>query len=295
MKEKIITRRDFFRVAAGTAMAAALGPAMLREAQAETMAKVVLIRNAGVLRGNGQIQEEILQAMLDEAVKVLLGTKESLEAWQKLFKSSDVVGVKSNEWNKLPTPKELEAAIKRRLLDAGVAEKNMDIADRGVLDNPIFLRSTALVNVRPLRTHHWAGVGTCLKNYIQFTPNRSSYHEEACSNLGRIWTDPVVRGKTRLNILCVLTPQFYGRGANFFDTRYVWSYKGLLVGTDPVAVDAVGAHLLKMKRIAFFGEDRTLDVPPIHIEAADKKYHLGVSDLSRIQLIKLGWPEEVLI
>jgi hypothetical protein len=104
-----------------------------------------------------------------------------------------------------------------------------------------------------------------------------------------------VQGKTRLNILSVLTPQFYGRGANFFDTRYVWPYKGLLVGTDPVAVDAVGAHLLKMKRIAFFGEDRTLDVLPIHIEVADKKYHLGVSDLSRIELIKLGWTEEVLI
>jgi hypothetical protein len=29
--------------------------------------------------------------------------------------------------------------------------------------------------------------------------------------------------------------------------------------------------------------------------AADKKYHLGVSDLNRIQLIKLGWMEEVLI
>ncbi len=28
---------------------------------------------------------------------------------------------------------------------------------------------------------------------------------------------------------------------------------------------------------------------------ADKTYHLGVSDLSRIQLIKLGWIEEVLI
>lgn len=295
MEKRIITRRDFLRVAAGTAMAAALGPAILREAQAEPTAKVVLIRNAEVLGGNGQRQGEILQAMLDEAVKVLLGAKEPPEAWQKLFKSSDVVGVKSNEWKKLPTPKELEAAIKRRLLDAGVAEKNMAIADGGVLDNPIFQQATALVNVRPLRTHHWAGVGTCLKNYIQFTPNRSSYHEEACSNLGRIWTYPVVQGKTRLNILSVLTPQFYGRGASFFDTRYVWPYKGLLVGTDPVAVDAVGAHLLKMKRIAFFGEDRALDVPPIHIEAADKKYHLGVSDLSRIQLIKLGWTEEVLI
>jgi len=28
---------------------------------------------------------------------------------------------------------------------------------------------------------------------------------------------------------------------------------------------------------------------------ADKKYHLGVSELSRIQLIKVGWMEGVLI
>jgi hypothetical protein len=104
-----------------------------------------------------------------------------------------------------------------------------------------------------------------------------------------------VKGKTRLNILSVLTPQFFGRGANFFDTRYVWPYKGLIVGTDPVAVDAVGAHLLQVKRIAFFGEDRALDVPPVHIIVAEKKYHLGVSDLKRIQLIKLGWMEEALI
>ncbi|MGZ3591831.1 MAG: DUF362 domain-containing protein, partial [Thermodesulfobacteriota bacterium] len=66
-------------------------------------------------------------------------------------------------------------------------------------------------------------------------------------------------------------------------------------GTDPVAVDAVGSHLLQAKRTAFFGEDKALDVPPIHITVADKKYHLGVSDLSRIQLIKRGWMEEVLI
>jgi hypothetical protein len=295
MKEKIVTRRDFLRVAAGTAMAATLGSRILEEARAEPMAKVVLIRKAEVLGEEGKVQGDILQSMLDEAITNLLGTKEPMEAWQKLFKSSDVVGVKSNSWQKLPTPKELEAAIKRRVLEAGVAEKNIDIDDRGVLNNPVFLNATALVNVRPLRTHHWAGVGTCLKNYIQFVPNRPDYHHEGCSPLGKIWTYPIVKGKTRLNILSVLTPQFYGRGANFFDKRYVWPYKGLIVGTDPVAVDAIGAHLLQAKRIAFFGEDRALDVPPIHIMVADKTYHLGVSDLSRIQLIKLGWMEEALI
>jgi hypothetical protein len=295
MKEKTVTRRDFLRVAAGTTMVAALGPGMLGEAKAEPAAKVVLIRHAGVVGDHDKIQGEILQAMLDEAVKTLLGTTEPLEAWKKLIKSSDVVGIKSNSWPKLPTPKELEEAIKRRVLDAGVAEKNIDIADRGVLNNPVFLNATALINVRPVRTHHWAGVGTCLKNYIQFVPAPSAYHDEGCSPLGKIWTYPIVKGKTRLNILCALTPQFYGRGANFFDRRYVWPYRGLIVGTDPVAVDTVGAHLLQVKRTAFFGEDKALDVPPVHIMVADKTYHLGVSDLSRIQLVKLGWMEDVLI
>jgi hypothetical protein len=295
MKDKIITRRDFLRVTAGAAMAATLESGIVREARAEPTARVVLIRNAEVLGGQGKVQGEILQSMLDEAVKNLLGTNEPMEAWKKIFRSSDVVGIKSNEWNRLPTPRELEAAVKRRVLNVGVAEKNISIDDRGVLNNRVFLNATALVNTRPLRTHHWSGVGTCLKNYITFVPDPWSYHDEGCSPLGKIWNYPIVKGKTRLNILSCLTPQFYGRGAHFFDRRYVWPYKGLLVGTDPVAVDAVGARLLRVKRVGFFGEDRALDVPPVHIMAADKKYHLGVSDLNRIQLIKLGWMEEVLI
>jgi len=294
MEEKVITRRDFLRGAAATAVAAAMGPGIPGEAQAQPAAKVVLIRNADVLAQPDKMQG-ILESMLDEAVKTLLGTGEPMEAWRKLVKSSDVVGVKSNEWPKLPTPKPLEGAIKRRLLDAGVVEQNISIADKGVLENPIFQKATALVNVRPLRTHHWAGIGSCLKNYIQYVPNRSSYHPEACAALGSIWKLPMVEGKTRLNIQCALTPQFYGRGANFFDTRYVWSYQGLIVGTDPVAVDTVAAHLLQVKRTAFFGEDRALDVSPSHIIVADKKYHLGVSDLNRIQLVKLGWMEDALI
>jgi len=295
MSEKVITRRDFLRGAAGTALAAAVGTAIPAAAKAEPKARVVLIRNADVLGRNGKLQEEIVQSMLDEAVKVLLDEKAPLSAWKKLVHPSDIVGIKSNVWWKLPTPRELERAIQRRVLDVGVPEKNIAVDDRGVLHNPVFQKSTALINVRPLRTHHWSGVGSCLKNYIMFVPEPSSYHEEGCSPLGKIWHSPAVKGKTRLNILGAFTPQFYGRGAHYFDRRYVWPYKGLIVGTDPVAVDAVGAHLLQVKRTAFFGEDRTLDVPPVHIMAADKKYKLGVSELEKIQLVKLGWQQEVLI
>jgi hypothetical protein len=295
MKTQHLTRRDFLRLTAGTTVAASLGAGIAREARAETSAKVVLIRHPAAVAEQGKMNGEVIQAMLDEAVKTLLGTPEPVDAWRTLVKPSDVVGIKSNAWGRLPTPAELEVAIRRRVLDAGVPEQRLDVADSGVLRNPIFLNATALVNVRPLRTHHWAGVGTCLKNYIQFVPDRPSYHPDGCAALGRIWTFPIVKGKTRLNILSALTPQFYGRGANFFDRRYVWPYQGLIVGTDPVAVDTVGAHLLQVKRIGFFGDDRALDVTPHHIQVADTEYHLGVSDLNRIQVIELGWMDDVLI
>ncbi len=233
--------------------------------------------------------------MLDDAVKVLLDETDAGQAWHKLVKSSDIVGIKSNVWANMSTPPELEESIKRRVIGAGVPAKNIGIDDRGVLRSVLFRKSTALINVRPLRTHHWSAVGTCLKNYIMFVPNPENYHAEGCSPLGKIWSHPIVKGKTRLNILSALTPQFYGRGAHFFDRRYVWPYQGLILGVDPVAVDAVGAHLLQTKRIQYFGEDRSLDNTPIHIEAADKKYNLGVSDLRKIQVIKLGWLDGILI
>ena len=291
----MITRRDFLRGAAGTALAAAMGGGTAEKAEAQPRVKVVLIRQAEVLGRHDKVQAEVVQSMLDEAVRTLLGESDLLTAWKKLIQRSDVVGIKSNVWWNLPTPGELEGAIKRRVLEVGVPEKNISIDDRGVLNNPVFQKSTALINVRPLRTHHWSGVGTCLKNYIMFVPDPDSYHDEGCSPLGKIWQSPLVKGKTRLNILCAFTPQFYGRGAHYFDKRYVWPYKGLIVGTDPVAVDAMGAHLLQVKRVAFFGEERDLDAPPVHIMAADKKYKLGVSELNKIQLIKLGWQGEVLI
>lgn len=296
MKEKkIITRRDFLKGTAGLFLAGALASAGPREAQAQSTAQVIVIRRPEVLDSREEVNAGVLQSMLDEAIQVLTNRKETLAGWQSLFSKTDTVGIKTNAWRYLSTPKELEDGIKRRLLDIGISEKNLSVDDRGVLDNPVFTNATALVNVRPVRTHHWSGVGTCLKNYIMFVRSPSSYHGDACSDLGRIWTLPVVKGKTRLNILCALTPQFYGRGANYFDKRYVWPYKGLIVGTDPVAVDAVGAELLRLKRMAFFKEERALDVPPVHITTADKKYHLGVSDLSKIQIIRLGWTEGSLI
>ena len=292
---KTITRRDFLKGSAGLLLASSALSTAPRSVGAQAKTKVVVIRNVEVLGTNSEIKRDVLQAMLDEAVCLLTGKKETQAAWKSLFVTTDIVGIKTNVWHYLPTPKELEGSIQQRIAGIGIPTANISIDDRGVLDNPVFKNATSLINVRPLRTHHWSGVGSCLKNYIMFVRNPSSYHGEGCSDLGKIWTYPEVKGKTRLNILCAITPQFYGRGGHFFDRRYVWPYKGLIVGIDPVAVDAVGAELLRRKRFAYFGEDKSLDVQPVHISVADKKFKLGVSDLNRIEIVKAGLQEEVLL
>jgi len=294
-KGKIITRRDFLRGTVYTALATSAGFPIGKNVKAEEKAKVVLIRDETVIDQQGRINEKALQQMLDQGVSRLVGEENSLRAWKKLIRPKDIVGIKSNAWSPLPTPRELEGALWQRILDVGVPKENISIDDRGVLDDKIFRSSTALINVRPLRTHFWSGIGGCIKNYIMFTRTPWSYHTDSCSPLASIWSKPIVKGKTRLNILSLIRTQFYSRGAHHFDRRYVSEYKGLLIGKDPVALDAVGVRLLQLQRIAHFGEDRPLDKQPKHIFAADQKYALGVSDLSRIEIVKLGWMEGVLI
>jgi len=297
-KNRTITRRDFLRGTVYTALGATLGSTLGKEVGSEEKVKVVLIRDENVIDSQGNIIPKVIQKMLDDGVCELLGEKDPTQAWKKLIKPKDIVGIKSNVVFYLPTPKELEEAIQQRVQDAGVPKKNIGIDDRGVLNNPIFKSSTALINVRPLRTHHWSGIGGCIKNYCMFVPSYQLpliYHTDACSPLASIWNKPIVKGKTRLNVLSVLRTQFYNRGPHHFDRRFVSEYKGLLIGKDPVALDAVGARLLQLQRVAHFGEDRPLDNPPIHIFVADEKYKLGVSDLRRIDIVKLGWTEGTLI
>lgn len=297
MTKKAITRRDFLRGSVATTLAVTMGlPFEIKgEARIKKKTKVVLIRDVDAIDKKGRINPKVIQEMLDKAIITLLDKEDPIEAWRQLVKPADIVGIKGNVWGPLPTPKEVEDTLKRRLMDAGVPEDNIGIDDRGVLNNRIFLNSTALVNVRPLRTHHWSGVGGCIKNYIMFVHWPPLYHPDSCADLGAIWKRPIVKNKTRLNVLVMLTPLFHGIGSHHFDLEYTWPYKGLLLGTDPVAVDAVGLRILQFKRLEYFGEDKPLKPPAKHIAIADVVYKLGTSDIREIEIVKLGLGEGVLI
>ncbi len=300
-----MTRRDFLRATLGLLVAGPAGlsaiaqevttPTKVAEVPAMKKSKVILVRNAKVLDTNRKVNPQIIKQMLDEAVMALTGENNPVAAWKNIVKPTDIVGIKSNEWHFLPTPPELEQAIRERLIDAGVSSNNIGIDDRGVLNNPIFQKATALINVRPMRTHDWSGVGSLIKNYIMFSPAPFKWHSDACADLGGLWNLPIVKGKTRLNILVMLTPLFYGKGPHHFNPQYTWEYKGLLVSIDPVACDATGVRILEAKRRAYFGKDEPFYVSPKHIRIAETKYKLGVANESRIEVQKIGWMEDALI
>jgi hypothetical protein len=128
-----------------------------------------------------------------------------------------------------------------------------------------------------------------------FGESQEDFHPDSCASLGSTFLLPQVKGKTRLNILCALTPQYHGRGPHYFSRRYVWNYKGLLVSRDPVAVDTIGLKLIMAKRRQELGPGQELPPVPKHIQIADTKYGLGTSDVNKIELIKLGWLDGVMI
>lgn len=297
MIKKGMTRRDFLRVAAVTPIASvvSLKDTSKLGQKGGKDAKVVLIRDKNALKSFNRPDPGVIQDMLDEAISVLLGENDAVRAWKNLVRPSDIVGIKSNVWRYIPTSTEVEQAIKRRIMDAGVPEENIGIDDRGVRRNPIFKKATVLINARPARTHHWSGMGSCIKNHIMFVPRPWDYHGDSCADLATIWKEYNLKEKTKLNILVMLNPLFHGIGPHHYSKKYVWEYKGILVSQDPVAVDTTGVKILQAKRREFFGEERPLQPPAKHIFLADTRHQLGVSRTENIELVKLGWKEGILI
>jgi hypothetical protein len=297
MTKRILTRRQIIKDAAkaGIGSALLLNPGINLFGSEETKTRVILIRDEKAVDTDGNPDPQTIQKMLDSAVQKLTGGADIKESWKKIINREDIVGIKSNEWGYLPTPSALENWIMKRVIEAGVNANNISINDRGVLSDPVFRKSTALINIRPMRTHAWAGVGSLLKNYIMFTDSPSSWHPDSCADLAKLFWLPEVKGKTRLNILVMLTPLFHGVGPHHFNKKYVWPYKGLIVSLDPVAADSVGLQIIQAKRKEFFGEDKPLNPPAKHIYLADTRHHLGTADLKKIDLIRIGYKEGILI
>jgi hypothetical protein len=293
-----VTRRDFLRGTAYGSLGLAMGlggsacAGQGRAFAAENpLSEVVLVRNEAAVDAGHQVNSVVVVEMLDAAMKTFTGENEIAKAWQHYFRPQDSVGIKYTRcsWHRIHVNQAVIDAITDRLITSGVARSRVTANDFGL---PV-KDCTALINVPSVKVHTLTGIAVSIKNYINFTGNRSSYHFDGSTKLGETWLLPDVKGKTRLIVVDMLRP-YFGPGPQI-NPLHQWDYKAILVGTDPVAIDTVCLSICQKKRNLFKGEEWLISPPPRSLAAADSVYHLGTSDPTKIKLTCLGWEKERLI
>jgi len=286
----VITRRDFVRGTVGATLgAAALGDSLAALAAPVPTSHVVVVREQAVLDGQHAVNTAVLKTMLRDVLTNVTGKAEATSAWRSLVKPDDVIGlVATDHLNR--THSELIELVRDSLVASGIPQGNIRNAQGG----PDKARAcTVLIAMPALKAHWLTGIGTVLKNYITFSGSPSSYHDANNANLGEIWNMPHVKGKTKLVLVDALRP-LCDKGPQP-DPRYMWDYKGLIAGKDPVAVEVVCLRVILQKRQALRGEPWPLSPPPLCVEMADKKYGLGTSRMEQIQLDRIGWAADALV
>ena len=291
-KRKLLTRRDFLR----GSIAATLGASILGvkwsggSEGAISSSQVTVVRDKNVMDVAGMtVDPNLLKKMLDLTVTKIADEKKTRDAWLTLVKPEDTVGlVPTTHLN--PTHYELYDAVKSSLIEAGVPQDKIIMAQGGLEKAKA---CTALIALPALKAHWLTGIGTVIKNYIMYSGMPSRYHGENSTKLGEIWKLPDVKDKTKLVLVDALHP-LCDKGPQP-DPRYKWAYNGLVAGTDPVAVETVCLRIITEKRRALKGEPWPLSPPPICIEAADRVYGLGTSKMEQIRVEHFGWELDLLL
>ncbi len=143
---------------------------------------------------------------------------------------------------------------------------------------------TAIVNVPVLKDHDLAGVSIGMKNFFGIIHNPNKYHDSNCNPyVADLNSHPFIKDKLRLIVCDALKAQYHGGPA--FKPQWAWDFKGMLIGTDPVALDRVGAQIIEKKR-------KEVNLPSLMEAGREPKYihtaaslGLGVDDPSLIDVI----------
>ena len=317
---KPITRRDFLKGTAFTIAGLSLGVDIfgcgkrppeytpsIRGNSLKNKSTVVLVRSDEVLNESHVPNQPVIDTMVNRAITSLAGEKDPVAAWKNFIKPSDTVGVKISE---KATHLEIVKTVVRSLQSIGVADQRIIVWDRkyagvgyagiedrsqrfGYRDNIsriITDRCTALITIPRTKVHWLAGITGGVKSWLGSvtginTEDQSvafAIHGDSCAEVCSINAIPVIRDKCRLIVVDVLRPLFHGGPQ--VDPKFLWDYRGLLMSTDPVAVDTVCLKILQEKRNEFKGMDWPISPPAKHISVADKKYGLGNSDWDLIEL-----------
>lgn len=145
---------------------------------------------------------------------------------------------------------------------------------------------TSIINIPLIKDHGTAGFTGALKNHYGSINNAREFHGNNCTSPGipEVNKIPVIRQKQRLIITNALSCVF--NGGPRWDRKFMWNYGGILIGTDPVAIDTVMLNILNEKR-KVEGMLPISDNVGKHIRLS-KELGLGTNDMNEIDLMEIS-------
>ena len=153
------------------------------------------------------------------------------------------------------------------------------------LSNLLTRTCDAMINVPILKNHSMAGVTLALKNMYGVNNNPDRLHpNNCCPGVADLNMLAPIRNKFRLVVADAMTGCF--EGGPMFKPQYAWRYNGIIVATDPVAIDQTAWDIIEHKR-AERGMKSLLQagLAPKYISvAANPEHQLGTDDPKRIAL-----------
>ena len=327
-------RREFLKGAlSGAAVLGVAGGLELAGAEERTAgarSKVVVARDA-LLRGTGStVDEQRILALVDRAMQTLFDRDRPAEAWKRLVRPGDAVGLKVNTLGGrgISTNRELVEAVCERLKEAGIRAGDIVVWDRDTAElerggfrtamggdrvqcygtdrvdyepelsawgtvgsrlSKILTQGTnVLINLSVLKDHDGAGVTIGLKNMYGAIHNPNKYHPDGCDPyIADLNMLPEIRTRLRLTI-CDCTTAMYD-GGPAYKPEWSWQMNGVMVATDPVALDYTGWQIIERKRAekglkTLAAEERA---PKYIATAADTDHRLGTCDAKKISVVEV--------
>jgi len=156
------------------------------------------------------------------------------------------------------------------------------------LSNLLTRTCDCMINVPILKDHEGAGVTLALKNMYGVNNNPNTlHHNNCCPGVADLNMLAPIRSKFRFIVADAMTACF--EGGPGFRPQYTWKYNGIMVASDPVAIDHTAWQIIERKR-AERGLKTLADSgrPPKYIAvAADAQHRLGTNDPNRIALLEV--------
>lgn len=313
-----MTRRNLLQACVASAFSTHAAP--------PDKSKVVIARDPMLGPSRNRADSNRVLKLLDRSMQSLFNVDAPVDAWRKLVRPGEVIGLKINGLG-ASTSVVLVDAVCERLQQAGITAKDIVIWDRSNSDleragfraasrkdriryvgnddagyepelavygsaasrvsQTLTRTCDAVINLPVLKDHGIVGVTMALKNFFGAIHNPNKYH----GNVGDPYIADVymlapIRQKVRLTICDAIVAQYEG-GPSLMP-QWSWPYNGLIVSRDPVALDYTGWQIIERQR----AERRMKSLraerrePTYIARAADAQHRLGTNDPARIDVVE---------